>query len=271
MERTLTAVTGPAPAPSEGYQPPLTEENIMKVFVAGASGALGRRLVPLLVSRGYDVVAMTRSPEKTGALREMDAEPVVADGLDRAALTEAVMNAEPDVLMHQMTGLTGIRSFKHLDAELATTNRLRTEGLDNILEAARTAGVGRVIAQSYGLWDYVVADGALATEEDEIDPNVPATMTMTLAALRRLEARVGAAEDLDGIVLRYGFFYGPGTGISEQGSIAAGVRARRFPVAGEGRGKWSFIHVEDAAAATAAAVERGRPGVYNVVDDEPVA
>src|SRR4051812_1026313 len=227
----------------------------MRIFVAGATGAVGRPLVRMLIEAGHDVVAMTRPPRKVAELRAATVEPVVADGLDRAGLTKAVTRAGPDVLIHQMTGLTGIKSFKKLDRELAATNRLRTQGVDNVLEAARAAGVGRVIAQSYGVWVYKGA-GTLATEADELDPSPPATMSRTAAAIRYLESAVTGEDGIEGLVLRYGFFYGPGTGISADGRIAAAVRARKFPIVGQGSGVWSFIHVDDAAAAAVAAVER---------------
>jgi nucleoside-diphosphate-sugar epimerase len=241
----------------------------MKVFVAGASGAIGRRLVPQLAAGGYEVAAMTRSPEKARGLDELGAEPVVADGLDRASLMRAIVRAEPEVVIHEMTGLVGVTSLKKLDDELAATNRLRTEGTDYLLEAARAAGARRVIAQSYGLWSYGGGDEHLKTEEDPLDPNPPATKSRTLAAIRHVESAVSGADGIDGLVLRYGFFYGPGTGIADTGPLVDLVRNRKWPIVGDGAGVWSFVHIDDAAAATVAAIERGAPGVYNVADDEP--
>ncbi|MBA2475456.1 MAG: NAD-dependent epimerase/dehydratase family protein, partial [Actinobacteria bacterium] len=240
----------------------------MKVFVAGATGAIGRRLVPLLAANGYEVVAMTRSADKARELYEHGAEPVVADGLDRDAVVEAVTRAEPEVVIHQMTALATVKSFKRFDEELAATNRLRIEASDHLLEAARAAGVRRVLAQSYGLWRYA-GGGALKTEEDELDPSPPASMRRTLAGIRHLEAAVTGDRRVEGLVLRYGFFYGPGTGIAEGGSVVDLVRKRKWPVVGDGSGVWSFVHVDDAAAATFAAIEQGAPGVYNVADDKP--
>ncbi len=242
----------------------------MKVFIAGASGAIGSRLVPLLVAKGCEVVAMSRSSEKARRLYELGAEPVVADGLDRHAVVEAVMRAEPEVVIHQMTGLAGVNSLKRFDQELAATNRLRTDGTDHLLVAARVAGVRRVLAQSYGLWRYA-GGGALKTEEDKLDPSPPATMHRTLEAIRHVESVVPGADGIEGLVLRYGFFYGPGTGIADGGSLAELVRQRKWPVVGEGSGVWSFVYVDDAAAATLAAIDHGAPGVYNVADDEPAA
>ena len=241
----------------------------MKIFVAGASGALGRRLVPQLLASDYEVTAMTRSPDKTDALRAAGTVPVVADGLDREAVLQAVMRAKPEVVIHQMTGLTGMTNFKKFDDEFALTNRLRTEGTDHLLEAARAAGVRRFIAQSYGNWNYERTGSALKTEEEPFDPNPPANQRRSLEAIRYLESAVLGAPDLEGIALRYANFYGPGTGFDVDGEIVTLVRNRRLPIVGNGGGVWSFIHVDDAAAATVAAIERGAPVLYNIVDDEP--
>jgi 2-alkyl-3-oxoalkanoate reductase len=241
----------------------------MRVFVAGASGAVGKRLVPLLIASGYDVTAMTRSPQKTAALRAAGAEPVVADGLDRTAVMHAVLRAEPEVVIHQMTALTGVTSFRKFDDGFALTNRLRTEGTDHLLAAARAAGVRRIIAQSYGNWNYERTGSGLKTEADPFDPNPPANQRKSLAAIRYLEDAVIGAPGIEGIALRYANLYGPGTGFAVDGDIVKLVRKRRLPIVGDGGGVWSFIHVDDAAAATVAAIERGAPGIYNIVDDDP--
>jgi nucleoside-diphosphate-sugar epimerase len=241
----------------------------MKVFVAGASGAIGRRLVPLLVASGYDVVAMTHRPAKARALRQVGVEPVVADGLDRNAVMEAVMRSEPDVVIHQMTALGGMASVKHFDEEFALTNRLRTDGTDILMAAAVAAGARRFIAQSFGNWNYERAGGPVKSEGDPLDPDPPAAMRETLAGLRHLERVVVGATELDGLALRYGNLYGPGTGFAATGPNAELFHKRKFPVIGDGLGMWSFIHVADAALATLAAVERGAPGIYNVCDDDP--
>ena len=241
----------------------------MKVFVAGATGAVGKRLVPLLVASGYEVTAMTRSSEKADSLRAVGAEPVVADGLDRVALIGAVTRAEPEVVIHQMSGLTGAKSFKRFDDEFALTNRLRTEGTEYLLEAARSAGARRLIAQSYGNWNYERTGNRLKTEEDALDPNPPAKQRKSLDAIRYIERVVLEADGLEGIALRYANFYGPGTGFSLDGDVVQLVRKRRLPIVGEGTGVWSFIHVDDVATATTAAIAHGQPGIYNVVDDEP--
>jgi nucleoside-diphosphate-sugar epimerase len=241
----------------------------VKVFVAGATGAVGKRLVPLLVASGHDVVAMTRSPDKADSLRAAGAEPVVADGLDRAAVTRAVASSAPAVVIHQMTALAGVKSFRNFDREFALTNRLRTEGARFLVEAARTAGTRRIVAQSYGNWTYERTGTALKTEEDPLDPNPPAKQSESLAAIRELESVVTEADGIDGIALRFGNFYGPGAGFALDGDLVRLVRKRRLPIVGDGAGVWSFVHVDDAATATLAAIERGAPGVYNVVDDEP--
>ena len=241
----------------------------MKVFVAGATGAVGKRLVPLLVASGYEVTAMTRSSEKADSLRAVGAEPVVADGLDRVALIGAVTRAEPEVVIHQMSGLTGAKSFKRFDDEFALTNRLRTEGTEYLLEAARSAGARRLIAQSYGNWNYERTGNRLKTEEDALDPNPPANQRKSLDAIRYIERVVLEADGLEGIALRYANFYGPGTGFSLDGDVVQLVRKRRLPIVGDGAGVWSFIHVDDVATATTAAIAHGQPGIYNVVDDEP--
>jgi nucleoside-diphosphate-sugar epimerase len=239
----------------------------MKVFVAGATGAIGRRLVPVLVDRGHEVVAMTRSRSKEGALREAGAEPVVADGLDRAAVVAAVSRAEPEVVVHEMTALAAMGSLRNFDAEFAVTNRLRSEGTDNLVEAARLAGARRIVAQSFAGWNYARVGGPVKTEEAPIDADPPRSMRESLAAIKHAERAV-AESGLEGIALRYGALYGAGTGWTST-EFAALLDKRRIPIIGDGAGIVSFIHVDDAAIATAAAVERGAPGVYNIADDEP--
>jgi 2-alkyl-3-oxoalkanoate reductase len=241
----------------------------MKIFVAGASGALGRRLVPLLVDCGFDVVAMTRSVEKARTLHDLGAEPVVADGLVRSDVTAAVRRSEPEVVIHQMTGLTGVSGLRNFDKGFARTNRLRTEGTDNLLAAAVAAGARRFIAQSYGNWNYARTGTTLKTEEDRLDPTPPRNQTQTLKAIHYLENAVLTTDGIEGIALRYGNLYGPGTGFAADGDIVASVRKRALPIVGDGAGEWSFIHVADAASAAIAAIEHGAPGVYNVADDEP--
>jgi nucleoside-diphosphate-sugar epimerase len=239
----------------------------LRIFVAGATGAVGRHLVPMLVGRGHHVTGTTRS--RTGELRAQGAEPVVVDPLDARALREVVVAARPDVVVHQLTALTGLGMGRNFDKAFAVTNRLRTDGTDNLIAAARAAGARRLVWQSYAGWPYAREGGPVKSEDDPLDPEPPADARESLAAIRHLEAAVTGARDMEGFVLRYGGFYGPGTSIDSDGEHAELVRKRRFPIGGDGSGVWSFVHIVDAAAATAAAIEGGRPGVYNVVDDDP--
>jgi nucleoside-diphosphate-sugar epimerase len=241
----------------------------MRIFVAGATGALGRRLVPLLTGGGHQVTAMTRTEEKFAGLRAAGAEPVVADALDRDAVLRVVAAARPEVVVHQLTDLAATTSFRRFDKEFAGTNRLRTEGTDHLVEAARAAGARRLVAQSFAGWPFARIGGPVKTEDDPLDPDPPAELRRTLDAIRHLESAVLGAEGLEGVVLRYGGFYGPGTSAGEGGYMLDDLRRRRFPIVGAGTGVWSFIHIDDAAAATVAAVERGAPGIYQIVDDDP--
>jgi 2-alkyl-3-oxoalkanoate reductase len=235
----------------------------MRVFVAGGSGAIGRQLVPRLIEHGHDVVASVRSPGKTGELAALGAEPVVMDGLDAESVAGAIAHAAPEVVVHQMTALGGAYDLRHFDRTFALTNRLRTEGTDHLVAAALAAGARRVVAQSFTGWPNARGPRAPQTETDPLDADPPREQRESLAAIRHLERAVLEATPLEGVVLRYGSFYGPGT---PWGSL---IRTRRLPVVGGGSGVWSFIHVEDAAAANVAAVEGGPSGIYDIVDDEP--
>jgi 2-alkyl-3-oxoalkanoate reductase len=248
----------------------------MRVFVAGATGALGTQLVPQLVARGHEVVGMTSSASKQDLVRSLGARPVVADALVLDAVAEAVASAEPEVIVHQLTALSGpmsAREARNPDRFRGAimTNRLRTEATDNLLAAGHAVGARRFVAQSFGAIRSARAGGPVQTEADPIDPDSPAPPPAAQAALLYLEQAVTSIEWGEGLALRYGGFYGPGTGISlaPDAQITAPIRKRRFPIVGDGGGVWSYIHIEDAATATAIAVERGRPGVYNVVDDDP--
>ena len=248
----------------------------MKVFVAGASGALGVQLVPKLVAAGHEVVGMTRTASKQDGLRALGARPVVADALDPDAVASVVGEAEPEVIVHELTALSGtmsIRDARHPDRSSMAkmTNRLRTEATDHLLAAGRAVGARRFVAQSFGAFRFARTGGPVQTEADPLDPNPPAPLRPVVEGLLYLEDAVTTIEWGEGLALRYGGFYGPGTGISlaPDAVMAALIRKRRFPIVGGGGGVWSHIHIEDAAAATAIAVERGRPGVYNIVDDEP--
>jgi nucleoside-diphosphate-sugar epimerase len=233
----------------------------MRVFVAGASGAIGGRLVPLLVAHGHDVVGTTRSPDKLETLREAGADPLMLDLLDRDAVVRAIGASHPDAVVHEATALKEMDDLKHPDEAFAMTNRLRTEGMDALVAAAREAGVRRIVAQSFAGWPYARTGGPVKTEEDPLDPAPVESMAETHAAIRHLERVV---LDAGGIVLRYGGFYG-----SPDDAQLELVRKRRFPIVGEGGGIWSFVHLDDAAAATVLALERGQAGIYNIVDDEP--
>ena len=243
----------------------------MKVFVAGATGALGRVLVPQLVAGGHDVVGLTRTPSKQDFVRGLGARPAVADALDPDAVARAVAEAEPEVIVHQLTALSGSLDMRHIERDFAETNRLRTEGTDHLLAAGRAVGVRCFVAQSYAGWPSARTGGPVKDESAPLDPSPPTALRTSLEAIRHLEKAVTGAGWTEGVVLRYGGFYGPGTSFSVKpdGEHVAMIRKRKFPVVGSGAGVWSFIHIEDAAAATVAAVEHGERGIYNVVDDEP--
>jgi nucleoside-diphosphate-sugar epimerase len=233
----------------------------MRVLVAGATGAVGRRLVPELVARGHHVVGTSRTPENAAGLPSLGATPAVLDLLDPTAVRELVTRTEPEAIVHEATALSGISDIKHFDRSFEMTNRLRTEGTDALLAAAREAGVRRFVAQSFAGWPYAREGGPVKTESDPLDPQPVDAMSETLEAIRHLEARVTEAA---GIVLRYGGLYG-----APDDAQVEVVRKRRFPIVGDGEGVWSFVHLDDAASATALAIDRGMPGFYNVVDDDP--
>ncbi|HEU4512283.1 MAG TPA: NAD(P)-dependent oxidoreductase [Nocardioidaceae bacterium] len=234
----------------------------MRVFVAGGTGVVGRRLVPQLVARGHQVTATTTSPAKLGVLEQLGADAVVMDGLDAMSVGEAVAAALPDVIVHQMTAIAGKPDMKHFDRWFATTNRLRTEGTDHLLAAAEATGVPHFVAQSYASWNGIRHGDWVKTEEDPLDPLEGTVAHPVMAAISHVEDVVGKA---GGAVLRYGGLYGPGA-TDDQIEL---VRKRQFPVVGKGTGYCSWVHVEDAASATVLAVEQKASGVFNIVDDEP--
>src|SRR4051812_35349258 len=240
------------------------KENPMRVFIAGATGAIGRRLVPQLVAARHEVTATTTSAKKVDLLRELGASPVVVDGLDAAAVGEAVARARPDAIVHQMTALSGGAELRRFDRAFARTNALRSKGTENLLDAARAAGVGRFIAQSYAGWPSAGSGAALVTEGEPLDPDPLPGQRETHAAIRFLEEAVTAAP-LAGIVLRYGSFYGPGAS-DGMGEI---VRRRRLPGVGGGGGVWAWVPLDDAAGAAPPPPPRRAPGPPHRVRARP--
>jgi nucleoside-diphosphate-sugar epimerase len=239
----------------------------MRVFVAGASGAVGRPLVPKLVAAGHEVTGMTRSESKTEDLRRAGARAVVADVFDIDAVRVAMDEARPEVIVHELTALPDRIDYRKADT-YAATNRVRTEGTRNLIDAALAAGARRLVCQSIA-FAYRMDGEGLKTENDPLLSEAGGAFGSGVSALREMEAMVLGTDGLDGLVLRYGFFYGPGTYYAADGTSTDDVRRRRMPIVGRGSGVFSFIHVDDAADATVAAVERGAAGVYNVTDDEP--
>lgn len=262
----------------------------MRILVAGASGAIGQALVPLLVRAGHDVTGMVQRPRSIEVLHALGAQPRTADALDAAAVRECVREVKPQVVIQQLTAIPPNLDMRHFDREFALTNLLRTEGTRNLLAAAVEAGATHFVAQSFAGWTYgrttngpvngkagngkakainTPRTAKLKTEDDPLDPDPPKRMRTTLDALKTMEHEVLAEKRLTGTVLRYGGFYGPHTSIAKDGATVQAIRRRKVPLVGEGAGVWSFVHIEDAASATAAVVEAGRGGIFNVVDDEP--
>jgi 2-alkyl-3-oxoalkanoate reductase len=237
------------------------ERGTMRVFVAGATGAIGTRLVPQLIEHGHEVIGTYRSAGGADRVQGLGAEPVELDLLDAGAVRRAVLAAKPDAIIHQATALTGVRFGRSLDRSFGPTNRLRTEGTDALLAAAREAGVPRFVAQSFASYRYARVGGPVKTEDDPLDPDPPAMARETNAAMRHLDE---AVTDAGGIALRYGGFYG-----AANDGLIRSVRKRQFPVIGAGGGITSFIHLDDAAAATVLALDHDGAGLYNIVDDEP--
>lgn len=235
----------------------------MKVLVAGATGAVGKPLVRQLVGAGHEVAGTTRAAERADRLHSMGAEPVVCDALDASALKEAIASTAPEVVINELTAIPAAPNPRKMVEEFELTNRLRREATATLAAACRESGVRRLISQSVA-FAYAPTSGPAWTEEDPLQQAGEVT-----DALEALERETLSGDRVEGVVLRYGFFYGPGTSNSREGSVATQVRARRFPVIGGGRGLWPFIHVDDAAAATVAALDRGGAGIYNVVDDDP--
>jgi 2-alkyl-3-oxoalkanoate reductase len=243
----------------------------MRIFLAGSTGAIGRLLLPRLLNSGHHVIATTQSTAKVDGLRATGAEPVVLDALDRNATIPAVVDARPDVVVHQLTALSGRFDLKNFDRTLTRTNRLRKSGTDNLLEGARQSGAKRFIAQSFTGWPNPRSGGRIKSESDGLDPDPLSEMSQTLAAINHLENAVSGATGLQGVVLRYGSFYGPGTSLAADGDLTNMIRQHKFPLVGNGAGVWSFLHIDDAVHATHMSVEaKSTQGIYNIVDDEPV-
>jgi 2-alkyl-3-oxoalkanoate reductase len=237
----------------------------MRVFVAGGSGAVGQHLVPRLVGRGHEVVATARSSAKLAEIAAWGANGVVMDGLDPVSVKAAITSARPEVIVHEMTALASVSNLRNFDREFALTNRLRTDGTRNLLEAAAETGVRRLVAQGFTGWTNERDGSRVKDETAPLDAHPPKTMRQSLNAIAELEQAVTTAAGVEGLVLRYGQLYGPGA----PGFLDA-VRQRKLPVVGSGTGLWSFVHVDDAAEATTTALENGPPGLYNIVDDDPV-
>jgi nucleoside-diphosphate-sugar epimerase len=241
----------------------------VRVFVAGATGAIGKRLVPLLVDAGHTVTGTTRHADKVTLIRYMGATPAIVNALSRDEVVTAVRDAKPDVIIHQLTAIPEKLNMRRFEEEFAATNRLRTEGTDNLMAAARAVGCPRLIAQSYAGWPYERSGGWVKSEEDRLTTSPEPGLRGTLDAIMHLESALLRDQSVEGFVLRYGSFYGPGTSLGEGGSLLGDVRKRRVPIIGRGTGYWSFLHIDDAATATLAAVVAERPGLYNIADDEP--
>lgn len=237
----------------------------MRVFLAGATGAIGRSLLPLLLAEGHEVTGTTRSVEKVEGLRAAGAQPVVCDALDRSSLIEAVKSARPDAVIHELTSIPQRLDSRKIKRDFAANDRLRIEGTHNLIVAAREAGAQKIVAQSVAFAYEPTGANRPHSEEDPLLLKPPADFRRTLGAIQELERTVSGA---GGTLLRYGYFYGPGTSFSVQGSLADQARRRQLPIVGGGTGVWSFVHIHDAARATVAALS-GPPGVYNVVDDDP--
>ncbi len=240
----------------------------MRVFLAGATGAIGRRLAPQLAEAGHQVTAITRSKEKLGELQRLGTEPVLCDVFDAGRLGSVVARAEPDAVINELTDLPQSLKPRRLAEYYAANDRVRREGTKNLLDAARGAGARRYLAQGSAYW-YAPTGGPVKTEEAPLYLDAPEPVGSAVWTMKGVEDAVLSADGIEGIVLRYGMFYGPGTWYASDGDVGRQVIKRRYPMIGKGEGIFSFIHVDDAAAATVAALEHARPGIYNVSDDDP--
>ena len=243
----------------------------MKIFVAGSTGVVGKILVPQLIEQDHEVFALVRNSQKSKDVEVVGAKAVIANALDKIELTESIKKTEPEVVIHQLTSLSNVSgNFKKFDEEFALTNRFRTEVTDTLISAARLVGTRRFIAQSFCGWPFAREGSPIKIEEDSLDSDPPTGFRKTLQAIKHLEKAVKSVTDFEALALRYGIFYGPGTGFSKDGPIAELLRKHKMPIVGNGNGVWSFIHINDAVSATVNAISQGKPGIYNIVDDEPV-
>ncbi len=240
----------------------------MRVLLAGATGAIGRRLVPALVGAGHDVTGTSRSKEGLDLIAAMGGRGVRMNALDAAEVGTVVAEAEPEVVIHQLTSIEAIDP-KDFDSSFEATIALRTKGIDHLVEASIGTGASRFIAQSFTGWTNQRTGGPIKTEEDPLDTDPAKSSVKTMAAIAYLESTVTTASRIEGLVLRYGNLYGPGTGFAAGGDTYEAVQARKLPIVGGGAGVWSFVHVDDAAGATVNALNHGTTGLYNIVDDEP--
>ena len=240
----------------------------MKIFLAGATGAIGRRLLPMLVNAGHEVTGTTQRADKMASIRSAGATPVRVDAMNKEEVFAAVQKAQPEIIIHQLTAIPANLNLRHFDEGFGLTNRLRIKGTDHLLAAGHAAGTRRFIAQSYAGW-YVRTGGWIKTETDPLISDGISDGRKTLNATIHLEQAVLRESAMEGFVLRYGSFYGPGTSLAPGAWFFEGIRQRKVPIVGDGTGYWSFIHIDDAAAATLAAVQSARPGLYNITDDEP--
>jgi len=243
----------------------------MRIFIAGATGVLGRNLIPRLLQRGHSVVGTSSTKERLQELERMGSEAILMNGLDRESVLRAVSAAQADVVVNQMTALASVQSYRNFDKEFELTNRLRSEGTAYLLEAARQNGVRKIVVQSFGGWPQQAGSAIANPEETPYATDLPARMKNSHRAIQQMEEMVLSSQSPVGVVLRYGFFYGPGTSFDSTASTMEVVRKGKFPIIGKGTGVWSFIHIEDAAEATRIAIEDAPAGTYQVTDDHPAA
>ena len=241
----------------------------MRIFVAGATGVLGSKLVEKLLQRGHSVVGTSNTRTKLENLRALGVEAVQMDGLDRTSVFQAIAASRPDVIVNEMTSLSTVRTYKNFDDEFRITNRLRQEGSAHLLAAAQAHDVKRIVVQSFAGWPWKVSDRRANSEEAPFEPDVPAKMKESQAAIQQMEAMIASSQNPIGVVLRYGHLYGAGTSFAPDGGVVRAIRKKAFPLIAEGAAVWSFVHVDDAAEATRSAIEEAAAGIYNIADDQP--